>query len=131
MKAVGELRETFVLRANIKRKAMIHNVQNPEFETTVWVVKRIASLLSPFPKRGSFPLFQDAPLWQAGVTCGGMPILMESSTPFAEGLSGATAGVGVHCQQYLLRVSSGKSALMLHQHLCATPEYITSCEFRG
>lgn len=100
---------------------MIHNVQNLEFKTTVWVVKRIASLLSPFPKRGSFPLFQDTPLWQVGLTCGGKPVLMESSTPFAEGLSVATAGVGVHSQQCLLRVGSGKSALIRHQHLCATP----------
>lgn len=100
---------------------MIHNVQNLDFETRVWVVKRSASLLSSFLKRGTFPLLQDAPLWQAGLTCGGKPFLMESCTPFAEGLSVATAGAGVHCQQYLLRVSSGKSALMPHQYLCASP----------
>lgn len=77
----------------------------------VRVVKRSASPLSPFQKRGSSPLFQDAPLWWAGLTCGGKPILMEGCTPFAERcwLSVVTTGVGVHCRQYLLRASSGKS----------------------
>lgn len=48
------------------------------------MLKRSASPLSPFWKRGSFPLFQDALLWQAGLKTGGKPFLVKGCRPAAE-----------------------------------------------
>lgn len=62
IKAMGEQCKVFVMKANVKCKAKIYNIQNLGFQTTKfgwWC----ASPLSPFQKRGSLPLFQDAPLW--------------------------------------------------------------------